>query len=244
MRRLGRSNRRSSVGLCLTLAAATLITWTLCTDAASAGTADKWRDTLHEIDSLLRRGDYGAASREAERFSNKSLGKLGTGDGARYALGLGCMFRAIAEMGLGNEAEALWYRAVAAAISPGIEGADLSPYGTTAAFLAGAAKAADTLRAEPSGTPLTGRVERPNCHRQIRPEYPGSLQLRGGGSVVVVQVLVSEDGSLSQPSLVSQGNGPAEEFAAFEVLPRWRCSPASQGGVPIKVFYSLTVTFR
>jgi protein TonB len=72
---------------------------------------------------------------------------------------------------------------------------------------------------------------------QLRPVYPHLARLRGLGGVVVVEFVVSRDGSTRDPAVLSAQPCGVFEDAALRAIRQWRFIPGTRGGkaVPVRV---------
>jgi len=79
-------------------------------------------------------------------------------------------------------------------------------------------------------------------HKNLR--YPAIAQENGIQGRVVVQCVINKDGSVSDVQVL-QGVDPALDKEALRVvstMPRW--TPGKQRGKPVRVRYTLPITFR
>jgi len=60
--------------------------------------------------------------------------------------------------------------------------------------------------------------------------------------VVIVSAVIGEDGRVWQPHLL-KGGGLGLDAMAAEAICSWQFKPATRGGEPVKVFYTVTVNF-
>jgi protein TonB len=93
--------------------------------------------------------------------------------------------------------------------------------------------------------PLADVDIQPRVLRTAEPTYPpAALSMRVAGSVTV-NALVSETGDVLQTAVVRGGNGALGFNKAAEVAVRkWKFSPAEKGGVKVRVWKPITVTFK
>jgi TonB family protein len=220
---------------------------------AGASMADKWVAGLKEVDRMLRAQQWDDAAKQARRVSRQMLGDAGRDRDVAYSLAVVSAFRAIAEVGLGQQDAAAWYWDIALNLVPGIGTTDLAPYGAPAAELK-----KRTLRAAHQAPKIQGdlwtadgqevpgaKVERPKVIRQVRPEYPDALIQERVPGQVVVEAVIGTDGRLSRPLVLNvQGGGPGMKYAALESLGQWRFEPARLEGKPVPVYYVLTISFK
>lgn len=210
---------------------------------AQTGSRSVLQGRLHEIDRDLRAGKYRAAQRRSRRLADQMIEGLGRGQSAAYTLAVTCVFRAIAEKGLGHDAEASWYWWTANNLLPDITKTDLSPYGEPAKALQ-----AEKFRAR-DGKPDLAQwsakgFKPPVITKKDPPVYPRTLLSMGVKAVYVVQVVVERDGSLTGPSLFEPAREPAMVYSVFEAIHHWHFEPATLDGQPVAILYTLTVNFK
>jgi TonB family protein len=89
---------------------------------------------------------------------------------------------------------------------------------------------------------VPGDVMRQRLRHEVRPEYPESAQRAGMQGIVVLDAVVSEDGSITQLKPVS---GPEPlTLAATDAVRWWRYEPYLVNGQPVPVETTITVNFR
>ncbi|MCP4655272.1 MAG: energy transducer TonB [bacterium] len=77
------------------------------------------------------------------------------------------------------------------------------------------------------------------------PQYPKKAHLRWLQGVVMVQATIDEKGRVTKASVVRQGLLPMEfHMEALKAFCRWRFEPATVGGEPISVHYTLGIGFH
>ena len=75
--------------------------------------------------------------------------------------------------------------------------------------------------------------------------YPSLARENGLEGKVIVNFYVDTDGSIKNPTIVKDpvGGGCAEEaIRVIKAMPKW--APGSNNGVPVKVYYTLPVSFK
>ncbi len=106
---------------------------------------------------------------------------------------------------------------------------------------------AQTATQQQGGPPITGTVRRAggvlqaSATKRVTPEYPDlAKEARVTGSVVV-EVTVSEEGTVESARAV---NGhPLLKDAAVDAARGWRFTPTQLSGVPVKVIGTITFNF-
>ena len=212
--------------------------------AASFAQVDAWRKELDRIDNQLREKSYEAAKESAERLADRMVRDLGAGPGAAYTLAVTCAFRAIAEVGLGNEDVGLWYWRTAHNVFNDVTKADLSSYGSPAEFLK-----SSSFRARPGKVELEvlvpgGEIEPPKVRKKPKPKYPKMMQSMGVEAVYAVQVVVETDGSISEPLILRPVQEPTMAYVILESIRQWEFKPARREGKAVPVLYNLHVNFK
>ena len=78
---------------------------------------------------------------------------------------------------------------------------------------------------------------------RVVPRYPMSARAAGAEGPVVIRGIVRRDGTIDNVEIIKDlpyGLGEA----ARDAVSRWRFRPATVGGEPIDVYYTVTVNFR
>lgn len=88
-----------------------------------------------------------------------------------------------------------------------------------------------------------GVITEPNRIDGPNPRYPEQARKEGVNGVVVMEVVIGEDGSVREVEVV-QSNANVLSEAAIEAVEQWTFEPATLEGVPVAVRYILTVKFR
>jgi protein TonB len=85
----------------------------------------------------------------------------------------------------------------------------------------------------------------PRVEMQSPPEYPEVARSLKLEDVVVVSVLVSETGSVSDARVLRHSSKwRGFDDAAVAAVRRWRFAPASDGGRHVACWYNVGVSFR
>lgn len=159
-------------------------------------------------------------------------------------MAVACVFRALAEAGLGNEEDARWYWWTARSLFPDITVTDLSPYGVSGAFLRGL----EFRHREGWDEPLVfGRrkgFKPPTVRRRKRPVFPDAARIHQLGGAYAAQVVVDVDGAISGPLILRDVVDPSLAYAVLETLRGWKFSPATLNGKPVRSVYATTINFR
>lgn len=212
--------------------------------ALAATQAEKRKADYEAVEKDLRAGNWAAAEKgTATQFKN-TMDQYAAEGAADRDLILYTMVRAIAEKGLGRDADASWHWHMAAGLLPILNDADLSPYGAPAKALQ---KEGLRVRATPKGTRYTkdgpvgdlpGLVA-PKPDKDPSPRMP--LRLKDEGGFYIVELVVEADGKVSRPLVLSR-RGPASlELLALDKLREWVFKPATRDGAAVEVPYLLGV---
>ena len=83
----------------------------------------------------------------------------------------------------------------------------------------------------------------PHKIKHVNPVYPESAKKEGVQGVVILEALITEDGSVRETKVV-EGEDARLVDAAREAVDQWRFEPARDGdGDPIAVFFTVTIRF-
>jgi protein TonB len=75
------------------------------------------------------------------------------------------------------------------------------------------------------------------------PEWPAKERSRGHGGIVVLRFVVDIEG-VPNDITVSQSLSPAFDASAVECMKKWRFSPSTKNGKPIKANAEMQITFH
>ncbi|MEN8165097.1 MAG: TonB family protein, partial [Acidobacteriota bacterium] len=104
------------------------------------------------------------------------------------------------------------------------------------------------LEGEFEGRPLyryveEGKITEPKRSDGPNPRYPEEARSEGINGVVVMEAVISEDGSVREVEVL-RSNATALSEAAVEAVDQWTFEPATLEGIPVAVRYILTVKFK
>ena len=207
--------------------------------AVEKAIATRWHDQLVTTTRMLEGGAYKDALQPLKSLIHDILSKIEGGDES-YALAAPLIQRAIAEEGMGDHAAALWHWDMAQTLFPGAANADLSSFGAPGEMLK------RNLLPNPNPPSCTHqRSTDPSAKvvKTIEPEYPEGARLSRQSGIVIMNVTVAADGSISEPRVVKPLSAPLT-FAALEGTRLWTFAPAMVDGKPVASNYCLTVNFR
>jgi len=86
--------------------------------------------------------------------------------------------------------------------------------------------------------------EPPRPLARIHPAYPTQARLRAIEGVVVLQFVVSPDGTTRDIEIVKSEPVDVFDNAAMRAVKRWRFTPGTRGGEPVAVRVRQRVTFK
>lgn len=98
---------------------------------------------------------------------------------------------------------------------------------------------AEVMPGYPGGVPELMKF----LQKNIR--YPSLARENGLEGKVIVKFYVDTDGTVREPTVLKDGVGGGcgdEAIRVVKAMPKW--TPGSQRGKPVKVFYTLPVTFK
>ena len=183
---------------------------------------------------MLHKSDYDGSLKIADRVVSEMVQKLGSQD-ELFATAL--THKAIANAGLGNVNDALWYWYIAQEISPAGAKADLSEFGAPGEFL----KRHPFSNAE---MPVRGGVTPARVLKQVLPKFPAGASRFGVGGDLVVQIIIDRNGQPTLPRIVRALPHPRFPLSALEALRHWQFEPGRSNGQPISMPFDLTVHYK
>jgi TonB family protein len=86
-------------------------------------------------------------------------------------------------------------------------------------------------------------VESPVLITRVEPDYPEDIRRAGLEGVVVLEAVITESGCVRAVSVV-KGVAPPLDFQSARAVSQWRYRPARLEGRPVRVYLTVTVTFR
>ena len=88
-----------------------------------------------------------------------------------------------------------------------------------------------------------GSVTPPVLLNKVNPAYPLDARKQKIEGTVVVEAIISKDGSVGEAKVLRSADG-CLDVAALDAVRQWRYSPAMREGKPVRVFMVVTVSFR
>jgi TonB family protein len=90
---------------------------------------------------------------------------------------------------------------------------------------------------------LTGDITPPVKIFSPQPQYTEEARLARIQGVVILQTIVDCEGNVTNITVL-QGLSHGLTEATVDAISQWRFEPATINGIPISVYYNLTVNFR
>lgn len=218
--------------------------------SAMAGNYDdeirrEWGEKIKQSSDALQHGDYKRSLRIADRLINEMEEMLGPGDSSAQVFGIVVTHKALANVGLGNQNDALWYWHTALSLFPRLQEADLSMFGEAGRFLKEHPPEPPAGLAETKPvTPQTQNVTAPRLLKRVDPRYPRGANEFDVGGILIVEVVIKKDGNVTTPRVRKALPAPTLSYAALEAIKQWRFEPGRIGGEPVDVLFNLTVNFK
>jgi TonB family protein len=209
------------------------------------------------IEGMLRRHQWRQAAGQAEAHWYGLLDSTALGarqEAERAALGMTMGLWALARAGLEPQ-EPSWARChweAAQSLMPTLYDLDLSPYGPAGEAVAAWQSEAFTapfqpISVRPSTEKRRGEVTKPEKIAAQPPYYPLAAKKQRLSGRVVLESIIDAEGRVRNPAvLVPTEAGDLVPFAAsaLDTVCGWRFKPATLEGRPVKVYYTLTVSFE
>ncbi len=89
------------------------------------------------------------------------------------------------------------------------------------------------------GDQITG----PRIVNRVEPSYPESLRGHNKSGLVLIQAIVNTDGSVGHATVVRHSDAEFDD-SALAAVRQWRYEPAVLKGRPVRVYLTITVSFR
>lgn len=89
---------------------------------------------------------------------------------------------------------------------------------------------------------LTASMIRPEILQRVQPRYTEAARRAGVQGVVFVEAIIDERGKVTDVRVL-RGLPMGLDRSAVEAVEQWRFKPAMLDGRPVKVYFTLTVTF-
>jgi protein TonB len=95
------------------------------------------------------------------------------------------------------------------------------------------------------GEPLRvgGDVKAPVLQSRIEPQYPEAARKARMEGVVILEAIITAEGSVEDVRVLKSVN-PLLDASAVRAVQQWKYKPATLGGRAVRVYLTVTVTFR
>lgn len=90
---------------------------------------------------------------------------------------------------------------------------------------------------------VRGRVEAPKLEARVEPRYPEDARKRREQGVSIYEAIVTTTGCVTNLRLLKSST-PELDMMGMEAIAQWRYHPARLNGRPVRVYLTVTVTFR
>lgn len=102
----------------------------------------------------------------------------------------------------------------------------------------------DPARApDPKTRRVGGEIKAPVAVERIEPVYPEDYRRLRVSGIVIIECKISETGEVSDVRLL-KSVAPDLDTSAMDAVRKWKFEPATQNGVPVPVFFNLTINFK
>jgi TonB family protein len=102
----------------------------------------------------------------------------------------------------------------------------------------------DTHSGPPRRIRVGGNVQQTKLVHQVNPVYPERAQAQGVQGIVLLEAVISKEGSIRAMRVVNKLADPDLVTSAVEAVKNWRYEPTLLNGQPIEVVTTITVNFR
>ena len=198
-----------------------------------------WAGKLDDLRGTLAKGNHRKTQRQAQRLVQEMVETMGAREGGFHLMASASLYRSLAEAGLGNHDEALWYWNVARALDPRITEADLETFEEPGRLLLERLSGSSD-EVLPMGVTPPKVVERV---RPVVPSGPGCVNIPKDGTLQV-RAVIDASGRVIRPELLEPLPAIGLIWVGLEALKEWRFDPARHEGEPVPVFYQLAMRFR
>lgn len=203
-----------------------------------------WKKRLGQSSDHLAAGRYDQSLKITKRVLREMVDLLGPGNPATELLGIAITHKALALAGKGEKKEALWWWRTVLSMYPPFARSDLSAYGAAGAFLA--------ENREPPARPDMPQhrekddlsISAPRVAKRVTPDFPGGAMGFAVEGMLIVEVIIEADGSLTTPRVVQPLPAPTLTYTALDAVRRWQFEPAKRGGKPIPVIFNLSINYK
>jgi TonB family protein len=201
----------------------------------------RWHERLAESSTHLKRGEFEKALKIASSVTGQMVEYLGPGNEPAKALGIALTQKALALAGLGRQDDAIWTWHTVLNIYPSFARSDLSAFGEPGVFLKSHLLDDDLPDLSESLIPLS--IE-PRVIKEVQPKYPWGAQGFNGSGYLILEAVITKDGTVTSPRVVTEMPHPTLIYAALDALHLWRYEPGVRRGKPVDVPLKVTVHFE
>ncbi|HEX6640854.1 MAG TPA: energy transducer TonB [Thermoanaerobaculia bacterium] len=208
-------------------------------------TAQLWAAKLDDSSAALTAGEHQKSLKISERLIRDMVEELGPGDAATKFFGLVLAHKAIALAGLGRKDEALWFWQTVISLYPGFAKSELSTFGEAGAFLDQHRELRTPIPPdERKALEKAAAIKPPIVAKRVTPVFPAGAQHFGVDGLLIVNVVIEPDGTLSSPVILKSLPAPTLSYVALDALRKWRFTPALENGKPIQTQFELAINFK
>ena len=201
----------------------------------------EWNDKMARSTKALRAGDYARALKISTSVTKDMVDSLGPGNDATFVFGVVLTHRALALAGLRRYEEALWYWHIVLSLYPSFRSSDVGSFGEPGAFLIAnplPPKKPPDKDFDPAGFVYPKEISRKAA------KFPEGARLFRITGTLVVDVMITESGTVSSPLVITPLPAPTLSYAALEAIRKWRYEPGTRDGKPVPVPLTVNVTFK
>jgi periplasmic protein TonB len=90
---------------------------------------------------------------------------------------------------------------------------------------------------------MTAEVKQPELIKKVEPPYPEVARRSRLEGVVVLEAVITKTGSVEEVKVLRSLH-PVLDAAATNAVKQWKYKPAILNGRPVKVYFTVTVTFK
>jgi protein TonB len=90
---------------------------------------------------------------------------------------------------------------------------------------------------------VRGSVQAPKLESRVEPRYPEDARKRNEQGVSVYEAIITTTGCVANLRLL-KSSSPELDVMGMEAIAQWRYRPASLNGRPVRVYLTVTVTYR
>jgi hypothetical protein len=195
---------------------------TLLPTEHSQAIVEVWLERLAKIEERILEGRSRRALRDAKELTARMIEQIESGEGAGTLVGFVSVLRALAAVNVGDETQALWHWHVGLQMYPELADYDLSAYGDAGQFLRDHPLRTD--REETLDAVQVPGAKPPRNKKTPAPKFPAAKRNDFDRLSVVVQVVIDEDGNVSEPQILpwrtDLGVGRSRSSKSMEVRAR------------------------